>query len=84
LLQNLAHVRPLREGIVFCNHSHHLDVGRADHWQSFTDQLIQFKDDEFEVATATTVDEAKKVLEACFDYVTEKRGVMLFRKPKGF
>jgi hypothetical protein len=34
--------------------------------------MINSKDDEFEVATATTVEEAKKVLSAGFDYVTEK------------
>ena len=45
-------------------------------------QLIQFKGDEYDVATATTVDEAKKVLEAGFEYVAEKNGIMLFRKPK--
>ena len=42
------------------------------------------KDDEFEVTAATTVDEAKKILSAGFDYVTEKNGIMLFRKPKRF
>jgi integrase len=47
-------------------------------------QLIQFKDNEFEVATATTIEEAKIVLSAGFEYVTEKNGVMLFRKPKRF
>ena len=47
-------------------------------------QLVQFRDDEFEVTTATTVDEAKEVLAAGFDYVTQKDGIMLFRKPKRF
>ena len=46
--------------------------------------MIHFKDDEFEVATATAVEEAKKVLQAGFDYVTEKNGIMLFRRPKRF
>jgi len=32
--------------------------------------LVHFKDDEFEVTTATTVDEAKQVLSAWFDYLT--------------
>lgn len=47
-------------------------------------QLVQFKDDEFDVATATNVEEAKQVLTAGFNYVTEKDGIMLFRKPKRF
>ncbi len=46
--------------------------------------MINFKDDEFEVATATTVEQAKKVLSDRFDYVTEKNGIMLFRRPKRF
>ena len=46
--------------------------------------MINFKDDEFEVTTATTVEDAKKILSAGFDYVTEKSGIMLFRRPKRF
>jgi integrase len=46
--------------------------------------MITFKDDEFEVATATTLEEAKSVLATGFDYVTEKDGIMLFRRPKRF
>jgi len=46
--------------------------------------MIHFKDDEFEVTTATTIEEAKQVLSAGFDYVTPKDGIMLFRKPKRF
>ena len=46
--------------------------------------MIHFKDDEFDVTTATTVDEAKKVLTAGFEYVAEKNGIMLFRRPKRF
>jgi len=36
------------------------------------------------VATATTVEEAKPIIAAGFEYVTEKNGIMLFRKPKSF
>ncbi|MCW3997735.1 MAG: hypothetical protein NWF10_04125, partial [Candidatus Bathyarchaeota archaeon] len=46
--------------------------------------MIRFKDDQYEVTTATTVEEAKHVLSAGFDFVTEKRGIMLFRRPKKF
>jgi integrase len=46
--------------------------------------LIQFKDDQFEVATATTVDEAKILLSAGYDYIQEKCGIMLYRRPKRF
>jgi len=46
--------------------------------------MIHFKDDEFEATTATSVEEAKRVLSAGFDYVAQKDGVMLFRKPKRF
>jgi len=47
-------------------------------------QLIQFKDDDYEVATASTLEEAKNVIASGFEYVTEKDGIMLFRKPKRF
>jgi hypothetical protein len=38
----------------------------------------------FEVTTATTVKEAKKTLSAGFNYITEKNGTMLSRRPKRF
>jgi hypothetical protein len=44
----------------------------------------QFKDDEYKVTCATTVEEAKTVLMAGFESLTEKNGIMLFRKPKRF
>jgi integrase len=47
-------------------------------------QLIQFKDNEFEVATATTIEEAKPIIGAGFEFVHEKNGIMMFRKPKRF
>jgi integrase len=46
--------------------------------------MINFRDDEFEVTTATTVEEAKKILSLGFNYITEKNGIMLFRRPKRF
>lgn len=42
--------------------------------------MIHFKDDEFEVTTATNVEEAKQVLSAGFDYVAQKDGVMPLQK----
>jgi len=47
-------------------------------------QLIQFKDSEYDAATATDIDEAKKLIGSGFEYVTEMNGVKLFRKPKRF
>jgi hypothetical protein len=46
--------------------------------------MINFKTNEYEVTTATDVEEAKKVLAAGFEYIIEKQGIMLFRKPKRF
>jgi hypothetical protein len=46
--------------------------------------MINFKDEEFEVATATTIEEAKALLSSGYDYVTEKHAIMLFRRPKRF
>jgi len=47
-------------------------------------QLIQFKDNEFEVATATTVEEAASLGEAGFQKFDEFNGIHLYRKPKRF
>ena len=35
-------------------------------------QLIQFKDSEYEVATAKTIDEAKPIIKAGFEFIHEK------------
>jgi hypothetical protein len=56
---------------------------RIENTMKYT-QLIQFKDNEFEVATAQTIEETKAVITAGFEYVAEKNGIMLFRKPKRF
>jgi integrase len=47
-------------------------------------QFVSFSDSEYEVATAQTLEEAKQALSAGFDYITEKNGIMLFRKPKRY
>jgi integrase len=45
--------------------------------------LVSFSEnEEFHSATAKTVDEAKKLIESGFEYVTEMDGVKLFRKRK--
>jgi len=46
--------------------------------------LIEFEGDDYDVATATTLEEAKKIITAGFEYVTELKGVKLFRKPRRF
>ena len=46
--------------------------------------MIHFEDDAFEVTTATTVEEAKQALIAGFNYIIEKDGIMLFRRPRRF
>jgi len=45
-------------------------------------QLIDFNDEEFTVRAAKSVDEASKLIESGFEYVTEMDGVKLFRKRK--
>lgn len=44
--------------------------------------LIEFENDEYYSATATTVEEAKKLIESGFEYVTDIENVKLFRKRK--
>jgi hypothetical protein len=45
-------------------------------------QLISFGNDEYNCKVAKTVDEATKLIEAGFEYVTEIEGYKLFRKRK--
>jgi len=44
--------------------------------------LFQYKNDEFYFKTASSIDEAGKLIEAGFEYVTTFNGVMMFRKRK--
>ena len=45
-------------------------------------QLIQFESDEFHSAVAEQIDEARKLVEAGFEYVCTYNDVKLFRKRK--
>jgi len=45
-------------------------------------QLVTFESDEYHSAIAETMDEAKKLVEAGFEYVCTHEGAMLFRKRK--
>jgi len=45
-------------------------------------QLIAFKDDDYTSAVARTVEEARRLVEAGFEYVTEMEGAKIFRKRK--
>jgi hypothetical protein len=44
--------------------------------------LISFENDDYHSATAQTIGEATKLVEAGFDYVCTHNDVMLFRKRK--
>jgi len=46
--------------------------------------MVHFKDDEFEVATATTVEEIKELVGAGFEKVDEIHGIHIFKRPKKF
>jgi len=43
-------------------------------------QLVNFETDEYHSAVATTIDQAKQLVEAGFEYVTDMEGLKLFRK----
>jgi hypothetical protein len=45
-------------------------------------QLVEFEGDDYCSAVATTVDEAKKLIESGFEYICDYENVMLFRKRK--
>jgi len=44
--------------------------------------LVNFEGDEFTCRTAKTLEEAKQLIEAGFDYVTDMDGCKLFRRRK--
>jgi hypothetical protein len=46
--------------------------------------LLQFIDEDYEVATATTVNEIKQLAQAGFQKFDELNGIHVFRKPKKF
>lgn len=46
--------------------------------------MIHFKDDEFDVATATTVEEVKELASGGFEKVDEIQGFHVFRRPKRY
>ena len=43
-------------------------------------QLVNFESDEYHSAVAKTIEEARKLIEAGFEYVCDVDGVKLFRK----
>jgi hypothetical protein len=46
-------------------------------------QLVKFEnEEEFHSATAKTLEEAKQLIEAGFEYVTDMEGIKLFKKRK--
>jgi len=45
---------------------------------------MQFEDCTFDAATALTIEEAKELLAVGFNHLIEKKGVIIFRKPKRF
>jgi len=44
--------------------------------------VVNFKDEEYHSATAKTVEEACKLIEAGFDYVTTMEDIKIFKKRK--
>jgi integrase len=56
---------------------------RIENTMKYT-RLVKFQDNEFDVEAATNVERAKELLKVGFDYITEKDGIMLFRRPKRF
>jgi len=45
-------------------------------------QLIHFKEDEYDVATSITIEEDQELLKTEFEYVTERKGIKSYRRPK--
>lgn len=47
-------------------------------------QLVCFKESDYDVATATTLEEDQQLLKIGFEYVTERNSIKIYRKPKTF
>lgn len=47
-------------------------------------QLVSLKDDEFDVAAATTIEEVKQLAAVGFDKFDELQGIHIYRRPKRF
>jgi len=47
-------------------------------------QLIPLREDEYDVTAAADIDEDQELLKAGFEYVTERNGIKLYRRPKIF
>jgi hypothetical protein len=45
-------------------------------------QMVEFKNEEYVSATASTIEDAQKLVEAGFEYVTEMENIKIFRKRK--
>ena len=44
--------------------------------------LVNFSEDEYDTATATTVEEVCELINVGYEYVTEIEGIKIFRKRK--
>ena len=64
---------------VDCFRSSSFSGARANNTLIYT-QLINFEGDEYHSATAKTVEEARQLIEAGFEYVCEMENCELFRK----
>ena len=56
---------------------------RIENTMKYT-QLVSFKDDEFDVATATTIEEVKQLAAVGFEKFDELQGIHIYRRPKRF
>jgi len=47
-------------------------------------QLIPLKEDEYDVTASTSIEEDQELLKVGFEYITERNGIKLYRRPKIF
>ena len=45
-------------------------------------QLVKFENDDYHVTVSKTLEEDRQLLEAGLEYVTDRDGIKLYRKPK--
>jgi len=60
----------------------HKYIGNTEKYVHWNRQLYQEKSDRYYFAAVSTIEQAQKLIETGFEYLTDMEGMKLFRKPK--
>ena len=84
MLNSLQPIKPDQDAIIMTKQGQKLLGHKSIKNTVKYTHLVHFKDDESDVATATTVEEAKDLAATGFEYFTTMNDIQIFRKPKMF